>query len=339
VQFSGELAALGTALCWTITALSFEVAGKRIGSLVVNLLRLLIAIALLAAWGALRRGLPWPTDASLDAWLWLSASGVIGFAVGDLCLFRAFVVIGSRLSMLLMSLVPPLTALSGWILLGERLAGRDWLGMALTVGGVAWAVLERPEGSTDPGTDPGIAPGIDPGADSGVDPGSAVGSEPTSDPVSPLPISGGDSQGRSFGVGVLLGLGGALGQAGGLVLSKRGMGAYDAFAATQIRVLAGSVSFILLFTVIGWWGQVRAAFTDRRGLTFTGIGAFFGPFLGVSLSLLAVQATMAGVAATIMSLTPVLIIPVSFVLQRQPVSLRALVAALVAVGGSALLFL
>ncbi len=74
-------------------------------------------------------------------------------------------------------------------------------------------------------------------------------------------------------------------------------------------------------------------------MTSTGIGAFFGPFLGVSLSLLAVQYTEAGVAATLMALVPVLIIPVSIVFYRENVAWPAAVGAAVAVCGSALLFL
>jgi drug/metabolite transporter (DMT)-like permease len=71
----------------------------------------------------------------------------------------------------------------------------------------------------------------------------------------------------------------------------------------------------------------------------TGIGAFFGPFLGVSLSLLAVKYTEAGVAATLMALAPVMIIPVSVLVFREHVAWPAVLGAVVAVAGSALLFL
>jgi drug/metabolite transporter (DMT)-like permease len=294
--YAGELAALGTACCWTVTALAFESAGKRVGSLPVNLIRLVGGLAFLAAFGALRRGLPLPTDATPHAWLWLSASGLAGFTFGDLCLFRALVVLGARLSILLMALVPPLTALIGWAILGERLGTWDWLGMALTVAGVAWVTLERRE-----------------------------------DPVG--------RAARPSRSGILLGLGGALGQAVGLVLSKLGMGAYDAFAATQIRVLAGIAGFVVVFFVVGWWPRVGAALRDRGAMARVGLGAFFGPFLGVSLSLLAVQHAAAGVAATIMAIQPVLILAPAALLGHERISLRAAAGAVLAVGGAALLFL
>ncbi|MBD3163137.1 MAG: EamA family transporter [Candidatus Eisenbacteria bacterium] len=294
--YLGQIAALGTACCWTVTAMAFESAGRRIGSLSVNFIRLVIALVLLTLFCWATRGKWLPLDASLHAWGWLAVSGLIGFTIGDLCLFRAFVIIGSRLSMLLMSLVPLFAALTGWIVMGERLAPVDWLGMALTISGVSWVVLER---TTD------------------------ASGRPRAHPVS----------------GILLGIGGAFGQALGLVLSKFGMGSYDPFGATQIRVIAGGIGFAVLFWVIRWWPRVRTALADRGALARTGLGAFFGPFLGVSLSLLAVQNTQAGVAATLMALVPVIIIAPTVLIYRQRVSARAIAGAVVAVAGSALLFL
>lgn len=296
IPLVGELAALGTAVCWTVTSIAFQTAGRRVGSLAVNLIRLVLALGLLAAWGAVVHGRPLPTDAGGHQWLWLSLSGLVGFTFGDLCLFRALVVIGARLSMLLMALVPPLTALTGWLVLGEQLSALDGCGMALTIAGVAWVVAERAPDTT------------------------AV-----RDRLS-LP-------------GILLGLGGAAGQAVGLVLSKHGMQGYDPFAATQIRVLAGAAGFAVLFVAIRWWGNVAAALRDSRAMAALSVGAVFGPFLGVSLSLVAVRHAASGVAATIMSLVPVLILVPSVLLFHERVSLRAVLGSAVAVGGSALLFL
>jgi drug/metabolite transporter (DMT)-like permease len=304
----GELAALGTAFCWAGTALAFAAAGRRIGSLVVNLLRLLCGLALLtlAAW--LARGQALPSDASAAAWGWLALSGLVGFVLGDLCLFRAFVEIGPRLSSLVMCLAPPFAALISWFLTGETLAAREVLGMALVASGIGWAIAERhpaPPVAADPGT---VAP-----------------ANPRHPPRASLR-------------GLLLALGGAAGQAGGLVLSKRGMGSYHFLAATQIRVLAGIIGFSLLFVALGWWPQVRAALADRRALAYTATGAFFGPFLGVSLSLFAVQHAPTGVAASLMAISPLLIIPVVMLRGEERVGLGGIAGALLAVGGVALLF-
>jgi drug/metabolite transporter (DMT)-like permease len=301
-QTLGQLAALGTAVCWAVSALAFAAASRRVGVLPLNLIRLVIALGFLAlaAWGL--RGLPLPLDASPRAWGWLSISGLIGFLFGDLCLFRAYVLIGPRIASLMMSLAPLLTALIGWLLLGETLGGRDALGMALTVGGIAWAVLER-----------------------------AAPDEPAAERAEPAP--------RRSASGLALGFGGALGQAGGLVLSKLGMGSYDAVAATEVRVIAAIAGYALFVAAVRGWPRVGAALRDRRAVAFTALGAFFGPFLGVSLSLYAVRHTVAGVAASIMALQPVLIIPLVVVVHRERVGIGGIAGALVAVAGVALLFL
>jgi drug/metabolite transporter (DMT)-like permease len=294
----GELAALGTAFCWTVTALAFESASLRVGSLSVNLIRLVFASLLLAGFNFAVRGLPLPTDASPEVCGWMTASGLIGFTFGDLCLFRALMLIGARLTMLITALVPPLTAIIGFAALGERLSMFGIVGMALTVGGIAFVVLERRASFAD-----------------------AIGRK----------------QRRT---GILLAMGSAMGQAVGLILSKRGLaGGYDAFAATQIRVLAGLAGFAAIFFAVHWWGRVVAACKDKPAMARMGLGAIFGPFLGVSLSLVAIAHTEAGVAATIMAIVPVLIIPPSVWLKKEKVSPRAVIGAVIAVAGVALMFL
>jgi drug/metabolite transporter (DMT)-like permease len=295
--YAGQLAALGTAICWAFSALFFAAAARRMGVLSLNLIRLVIGLAFLSIAAWILRGLPLPTDATPHAWAWLAISGLIGFVFGDLCLFLAYVRIGTRLASLMMALAPLLTALIGWLVLGERLTGRDALGMVLTVAGIGWAVFERNRPS--------------PGA---PEPGISL-------------------------VGILLGAGGALGQAGGLVLSKLGMGDYNPMAATQVRVMAAIVGYAVILTALRWWPRVAESVRDGRALGLSTCGAFFGPFLGVTLSLYAVRHTVAGVAASIMALQPVLIIPLVVILHREKVGMGGVLGALVAVAGVALLFL
>ncbi|MBN1349698.1 DMT family transporter [candidate division KSB1 bacterium] len=292
----GEFAALMTAVFWTITALAFEAAGKRVGSLVVNLLRLLFGFIFLSAYVLLFRGMLLPLDASAENWLWLSLSGVIGLAIGDLLLFRAFIAIGARISMLIMAAVPPITAIIGWALLGEILSLRDITGMIITICGIALVVLERNPGEQQIRFS--------------------------------LPFSG-----------ILLALGGALGQAIGLVFSKMGMVDYNAFAGTQIRIIAATISFSIVFSFTKSWGNIPGAFKNKHAIRAIALGAFFGPFLGVAFSLLAVQHTATGVASTIMAIVPVLIIPPAIIFFREKVTVREIFGALLAVGGVGLLFL
>src|SRR6476661_7973137 len=148
-MLTGQLLALLTALLWTMSSLSFEAASKRAGSVAVNLIRLVMAFVLLCILGAISRGRPLPTDASAYQWKWLLISGFVGFFIGDLCLFRALVLLGARLSTLIMSLAPIIAAVTGYFVLGERLGAWSFLGMMITLIGIAWVVSERATGAQD----------------------------------------------------------------------------------------------------------------------------------------------------------------------------------------------
>ncbi len=291
----GQFAALLTACCWTVTALAFESAGKRIGSLSVNLIRLVLALVFLTGYNALFRGRALPLDASAGTWWWLCLSGLVGFTLGDLCLFRAYVLIGARITTLFMLLAPPVTAVIGWIFLGETLTGLNWLGMSITVGGVALAASER---------------------------------RPTEN----------GARHPHLASGVALGVGAAVCQAVGLILSKHGMGDYSPFAATQIRAFAGMIGFAVIFFFVGWWPKVWESLHHGPAMARVTLGAFFGPFLGVSFSLMAVQNTKAGIAATIMSTVPILILAPAALVFKEKITPRAITGAALAVVGVALLF-
>lgn len=289
----GEMAALATALCWTLCALCFEYSCKKIGSLSVNMIKMYLAFLLFSIFAWIFRGSPVPVDASGSAWLWLSLSGVIGFVLGDLFLFNALSIIGARTSMLIMSMVPPVTAVMGFLLLSEKLSLWHCLGMILTIGGVAAVILTR------------------------------------------------ESETKKFKHpvrGIVYACIGMCGQAVGLVLSKHGMGEYNAFSATQIRIIAGLIGFTLLLFHLKAWGQFFAAFKHKPAMSMTTIGAVFGPFLGVYLSLLAVQYTTTGQASTIIAIVPVLIIPFSILLYKEKVNMREIFGAVVAVAGTAIMF-
>ena len=292
---AGELAALGAALCFTVTALAFESAGRRVGSIPVNLIRLVFALAILTLVQTLRGHPPYPLHAAPAAWRWLLASGLVGFAFGDLCLFRAFVMIGSRLAVLVQALVPALASVLSYFVTGETLGARDLLGMSLTVGGIAWVVLERHDSS-------------------------ATSTRPSA-------------------LGILLAFGGAVGQATGLVLSKRGLEFCEPFPANQIRITAGILGVAAFLTATRRWKNLAAALRDPSAMKRLLVGATFGPFLGVSLSLFAVHATKAGVAAALIALTPVMILPAVVARGRDRITLRGAAGAAFAVAGAVILFL
>lgn len=292
----GELAALFTAFCWTVTAIAFESASRKVGSLSVNIIRLVMAFILLGVFSWIRRGLFIPLDADAFTWFWLGLSGLVGFVIGDLFLFKAFTVIGSRLSMLVMTLVPPITAFIGWLIMGEVLALIHFAGMALTLSGIGLVIFNRQ---------------------------SKKQKKPENVPVK----------------GLLFAIGGAVGQAVGLVLSKFGMGQFDAFAATQIRVIAGIAGFVVIIHFFRRWLAVSTAAQNKKAMGLMLIGATFGPFLGVSSSLIAVQNTATGIASTIMAITPILIIPPTYFFFKQQVSWKEVIGAVISVTGVALFFM
>jgi drug/metabolite transporter (DMT)-like permease len=292
----GELAALATAIFWTVTALSFEFASKRVGSLAVNMIRLTLAFLLLAVLTSITRGMFLPFDASLQAWLWLSLSGLIGLVLGDYFLFKAYSMISARIAMLFMTTVPPMTAFIGWLLLDETMSLLHMLGMIMTLGGILIAIFSMP--------------------------------------------GDGKKIRLSYPLkGIIFALIGAAGQAGGLVLSKFGMGSYNAFAASHIRIMAAVIGYGLIIIVLKKGSLIRNAINDRKGMRAIALGSFFGPFLGISFSLLAVKYTETGIAATIMAIVPILIIPPSIVIFKEKFTWLEIAGAFISVAGVVLMFL
>ena len=293
-QYPGELAALLVAVFWTITALSFEMASKRVGSLAVNIIRLAFALVFLSLFGLISRGLAMPTDAGNHQWIWLSLSGLVGFVFGDYFLFHSYRLISSRIAMLIMTFVPPVTALLGFLFLNERMSWMHLAGMTLTVSGIVITVFGREKGKKI---------------------------------KLKYPLKG-----------LFYAFLGVLGQAGGLVLSKYGMQDYDAFASTQIRIIAGFIGFLIIILLWGKLPLIIGAFKNTKALWGITSGSFFGPFLGVSFSLVAIQYTSTGIAATLMAIVPILIIPPAALFFKQKVGLLDYIGALVSVFGVALFF-
>lgn len=298
----GELIALATAVCWTVTGLAFQQATRRTGSLSVNIIRLLMAFVIYMVVSAFLRGRFFPTDASQFNWIWLSISGIVGFVFGDYFLFKSYEHISVRISMLVFSLSPPFAAIISWFALGETMSIQAIFAMIVTLSGIVLVVTNKKK------------------------------KEDRKDGKK-------NKLQFSFPVkGLLFALLGTIGQSTGLVLSKYGMGDYNVFAATQIRIIAGTIGFIILISVIKRWPKVKSAAKDVKAMKFIGIGAFFGPFIGVYLSLLAVTYTTVGTASTIMAIIPVLIIPPAVFLFKEKVTLKEVIGAFITVGGVVLFF-
>jgi drug/metabolite transporter (DMT)-like permease len=294
----GEIAALGTSVCWTFTSIFFTIASKRIGAVVVNRIRLLLAVVFLTITHLLVQGEWLPLQATPYRWFWLGLSGVIGLTLGDLFLFQSFVWIGPRRAMLLMSLAPIISVVSAWVFLGEKLNTVEIAAVGLTVGGVAWVVVEKENGN------------------------------------------GAETDKQHYWLGILLGIGAALGQALGLIASKKGMaGDFTPLSANLIRMIVAMAAMWAYTLLRREAGQTFRALDNRTASLATLGGSFVGPFIGVWLSLVAVKLTRVGIASTLMALPPVLVLPLSFWIFKERISLQAIVGTAVAIGGVALLFM
>jgi len=287
----GEFAALGVSVCWTMSALFFEKAGYKIGSLSVNFIRLLLAIVFLGITSFISRGLFFPVDATGYQWFWLGLSGFVGFFLGDMLLFKSYMVIGSRTATLIMSLSPMLTAVIGWFFLDEILSTKNILAMTISIGGIIIAISNRKMKLSYPAK------------------------------------------------GILLAFGGAMGQAVGLILSKKGMGHYDPVAATQIRAIFGLFSFAILITAIGRWSKIGRDMKHTDAMKSVTVGAIFGPFVGVALGLFAIQQTKTGIASSLMALVPIFIILPSSIMFKEKIKPQQIIGAVVSIGGAVLFFL
>lgn len=298
----GEVAALVTAILWTFNTLMFTSASKKIGPLNVNAYRIIMAIGFLTVAHIVLLGTVIP-NAGNEHWLWLGISGIIGLGIGDFGLFSAFVTIGPRRTVLIMALSPVFASLGAYILTGETILPAAVAGMSVTLAGIIIVILEREDRSGEQAITNGVKL-------------------------------------RGFSLALV----GAAGQGIGLAFSKKGINLdpnalINPLSATLMRMLFGAFFVWISLTVIGKLPELRKALDDRSGIEHTAAAAFIGPFLGVTLSMVAVTFTQAGIAQTLMSLMPVMIIPVIWVINKQKTSWRGILGALIAVVGVAIIFL
>ncbi|MGL4520468.1 MAG: DMT family transporter [Phocaeicola sp.] len=309
MKYLGEFIALSVAFSWTITALYSEVASKRLGTLQLNVIRMVLSLAMLSGTLFWFTGTPYPLYTDEKVWFWLSLSGFVGYVLGDFCLFNAYVLIGSRFGQLFMTLAPPAAALSAWFVLGESLSIQALAGMVVTLLGISLSVLGKGEKQK-------------------------IGLQ--------LPLKG-----------VLYGVGAGIGQGVGLVLSKVGMNHYEAilpnnmecvsemlpFASTYIRAIMGMIGFTLMMGMRKKFSTLIPAIKDAKGMKAALLATLFGPFIGVSLSLMAIQHTEAGIASTLMALTPILILWPAHLYFKQKVTIKEIIGACISVIGASLFFI
>ncbi|MCE9618927.1 MAG: DMT family transporter [Planctomycetes bacterium] len=308
IERAGELAGLATSALWVISSLSFAAAGRRMGATQVNLLRSLLAGVFLLGLHWILSGTPWPQIGSHRTWI-LALSGVLGLAIGDQFLFAGYVLVGPRTTTLLLTLAPAVAAMLSWVLFGEWMVMQAIVGMTVTLAGVMWVAAERPHASSS------ITP----------------------------------AQQRK---GVWYGVGAAVCQGLGMVLASNGLkGAIDPISAQTVRMSAGAVGIVLIAMIVGRMNRAKRnafaadamtappplALPPQGGILALLLGTVTGPILGVWCSLYALQKLEVGVATTLMSLVPVMILPFTRLTEGRWPTPRAMLGAVIAVAGVAIL--
>jgi drug/metabolite transporter (DMT)-like permease len=225
-------------------------------------------------------------------------SGIAGLVLGDSFLFKSFQIIGARLGMLLMALVPGFSTLLALFFLGENLSAANLIGMVVTLTGISVVVMDRNEKS--------------------------------------------QTVFHLNKLGVLYGVLGALGQASGLILAKFAFEESDVngFVAAFIRLLSAII--ILLPVIIlfkRYKNPVNLFRKDITALKAMVTGTILGPVLGISSSLIAITYAKIGIATTLMSTMPVIMLPIARYYYKEKLTGRAIMGAVIAVIGVGILFL
>jgi drug/metabolite transporter (DMT)-like permease len=308
MAYIGELISIGVAFSWTATALLSEFGSKRLGNLTLNVLRMGMALLFSLLLFGVVTGSPLPAGVPAEACGWMLLSGLVGYVIGDYCLFQCYILIGSRFGQLFMTLAPLSAALMAWITLGQQMKPMSIVAMLVTLFGIGISVLGRGNHHM----------------------------------VSlKLPLNG-----------VLFAIGAAMCQGIGLVLSKIGMDHYDVaamakagvsewlipFSANFYRCIAGIIGFTILLYFRDGIGHLREAMHDRKGLSVAIATTIFGPFVGVGFSLMAVQYTAAGIASTLMAMTPIIILLPSYWLFHEKITWKAVLGAFISVIGVSMFF-
>ena len=295
MNYIGEIAALATAFCWSITSYAFTNVSRRIGALQVNIDRMVLAsIMLISIVGVFGVSLTLSSGQISN----LVISGILGLVLGDSFLFKSFQLIGARLGIIIMAAVPVLSTILAFFFLNEVISSLGMLGMLLTIAGILIVVLERkiPEENK-------------------------------------ITISK---------IGIFYGFLGALGQASGLIFAKFAFqeGQLNGFSASFIRLFSASIIILPLAATFRRYKNPLGIYPkDSYSTKVILIGTIFGPVLGITGSLIAIEYAKVGIASTLMATMPIIMLPISRFYFKEKIDWKAIIGAFVAVVGTAIIFL
>jgi len=294
-MFIGEISALLTAVFWTFVSYVFTFAAKRIGTMMLNILRMFFASVLIIITMAIFTGIVIPTGYQI---LYLSISGFLGLVIGDTALFKTYTELGPRVSSLLMATNPAMAAFMAYFAFNEILSYSDILGMVVTLSGLFVVILDKRNGD--------------------------------------------DKRYKISRKGILFGFLAAFGQASGLIFAKMALqeAEINFFMATFVRIFSSVLMLIPIMLVMKKMkNPVKLLLNDKKAFYLVLLGSVLGPYFGISLSFVAINYAHIGVASTLMSIVPIIILPVAHFVFKEKISKQAIVGAFLAVIGVAMLFL
>ena len=303
IKYYGELIAVCTALSWSIGIFPFTEAARRLGPNPLNHFRIALAVVIIAicafAFFHTSPSQLFTTPRSYH-WIWFGASGVVGLALGDYYGFTAFAILGPRIGSLFSTLAPTAALFLGYFVLDERINFIGILGILVTIAGVAWLTLSRKDDNTN------------------------------------MQVHFGNKK-----KGIIFGVLSALCQGAGLVMAKKGLQhtidgtEISVIQATFIRMTIATLVMYSITIVRGKLKEMTKPIIDNQnnGLPHLVAGTFFGPVLGVGLSMYAVSLTAASVAQTIFSLVPVMVLPLAFFIKKEKITTKAVLGSLLAIVG------
>jgi drug/metabolite transporter (DMT)-like permease len=302
---AGVTLALSTAVVWAVSPLFMASVGRRIGSQNTNLLRALLAAIALAAVVlpayCLVRRLAAQTGPLI--WpnaaqcAWLMVSGTVGMVIGDACYYEALVLMGARRAVKLNTLAPVVALLAGWLAQGETLSQRATAGAALVIAAVMYATFANAAPADGENREPGR--------------------------MSPLGLWCGVASAACIGLGSVTGR------------QAFKIAPLDTITATVVRVGFAATVLWLVAVARGKARQTLARLHDPMVRTRLAWGTLLGPIVGMLCFVGSLKFAPAGLVSTLISTSPLVILPIAAVkygVRIRPGVVVALIVAVVGVG-------
>ncbi len=295
----GYLLALLAAGAWAQNSIVYTLAGKRVSSNTTTHIRLWIALpaSMIMHFIFLKTFIP--SGIGVNDLIILSSSGIVGFFLADILIFRGFLYLGPRDTMLIMTLSPVFSSLLSIPLLGEFLKPLQFLGIIVTIAGIAFVILEKAGKNTEKVID-------------------------KRDRLKGILFALLGALGQSLGI---------------IIAKFSLNNNMHPVSANFIRLLAGFIAIVLYFAFRKQLISDFKKMKDTKALGLISFGAVVGPTIGVVGALYAVKYIPVGIASTLMQTTPIFLLPIERIMFKKTITIRAFIGTLITIIGVGIIFI